>query len=465
MTYFFETYGCQMNAAESVALKLVLKERGWQQADTGAEADLVLLNTCAVRTTAEQRVRGRLDYYASLKKKLPQERAGFALIVAGCMAERIGEALKEQHRAVDYVMGTAAREQFPFIVQEVEQRLQGTEHAPKAAVFAVDKHPFVFSKVHFDLETSGAALSVCSYIPIMHGCNNYCSYCIVPYVRGREVSRDPAAIMEEIRLAAKKGIKEITLLGQNVNSYARESGGGEAALDFPGLLELCAIEAQRSGIGRLRFLSSHPKDLSLRTIEVMARRPIFCRHLHLCVQHGSNAILAAMNRKYTREQYLALVANIRGAIPAMTFSTDLLIGFPGETEDDLAQTFELMDEVRFLYAFMFHYNPREGTAAFSLPWRIDESVKKERLARVIERQHEHTAQLLKARLGQRVRVLIEGISRKNADDLIMRTEHDEVVAAKGSAGLIGRFADCTLKSLTGNTFRAEAFDLLPSALH
>jgi tRNA-2-methylthio-N6-dimethylallyladenosine synthase len=289
----------------------------------------------------------------------------------------------------------------------------------------------------------------------MQGCNNFCSYCIVPYVRGPEISRNPASIVEEIRFLAAKGVREITLLGQNVNTYRWE---GE--LDFPGLLELVAREIEDSPIRWVRFLSANPRDFSPRTIRVMAEHPCFCRHLHLCVQHGSNRILAAMNRSYTREAYLDLAAAIREAIPGISLSTDILVGFPGETEADLEETLDLMDRVRFLYAYMYHFNPRQGTAAYNLPDRIGEEVKRNRLARVIALQQQHGVDLLRRRIGARERVLIEGISRKNADELITRTERDEMAVAPGPPSMIGSFGELTLSSLRGTTFRGTEINLL-----
>ena len=440
MTYFFETYGCQMNSAESAALALVCRERGWTPAADGESADLVLINTCSVRLTAEQRVLGRISLYASLKKKLSAKGQTFALVVAGCMAQRMGESLKERFPAVDYVMGTASRSMFPLILEAVEK---------KTNVIMEDTPQFSFSSSHLE---EGQFRS---FVPIMHGCNNFCSYCIVPYVRGREVSRDPELIAEEIRLVGERGVREITLLGQNVNTYNWNEGG----LDFAGLLRLAAVEADKSGVKRLRFLSANPRDFSQETIRVMAEHRVFCRHLHLCVQHGSNRILRAMNRGYTREQYLSLVTEIRSSMPEISLSTDILVGFPGEKEEDLEETLGLMEEVRFLYSYMYHYNPREGTAAYGLPDRVSEETKRERLSRVIALQKKHTSELLKKRVGARECVLVEGISRKNADELVTRTERDEMVVAPGPASMIGSYTWLTLSSLRGNTFRAK--ELIP----
>ncbi|WP_304225147.1 tRNA (N6-isopentenyl adenosine(37)-C2)-methylthiotransferase MiaB [Gracilinema caldarium] len=434
MTYFFETYGCQMNIAESAALQMILKERGWQEASSADTADLILLNTCSVRATAEKRVMGRLAQYQAAKRQRP-----FTLIVAGCMAERLGDKLKEKIPAVDYVMGTSSRSTFPLILDAVEEG--------KPLVLTDEKPAFAFSSSHLE---EGQFRS---FVPIMHGCNNFCSYCIVPYVRGREISRDPQSIVDEIRLLADRGVREITLLGQNVNSYQWKDGN--RSLDFPGLLELVAETVEQSPIRWVRFLSSHPKDLSSRAIQVMAQHRVFARHLHLCVQHGSDRILEAMNRRYTKSRYLELVAEIREAMPDISLSTDILIGFPGETEEDVQDTLSLMEEVRFLYSYMYHYNPREGTAAYKLPNRIPEPIKKERLSRVIELQKQHTKEQLKSRLGQKTRILLEGISRKNADELLGRTERDEMVVVPGSPAYIGTFVEVTLSALRGNTFHAK----------
>jgi tRNA-2-methylthio-N6-dimethylallyladenosine synthase len=446
-----------MNSAESAALILVCRERGWEVAPNGESADLVLINTCSVRLTAEKRALGRIALYASLKKKLRAQGRSFALTVAGCMAQRMGESLKKKFPAVDYVMGTASRSMFPLILEAVEKQANnpGLPESWYPNIIMDDMPPAQFSFSSSHLEEGQFR----SFVPIMHGCNNFCSYCIVPYVRGREVSRDPKLIAEEIRLVAERGVREITLLGQNVNTYNWNNG----ELDFAGLLRLVAAEADKSGVKWLRFLSANPRDFSQETIHVMAEQRVFCRHLHLCVQHGSNRILQAMNRGYTREHYLALVKEIKTAMPEISLSTDILVGFPGEKEEDIEATLELMEEARFLYAYMYHYNPREGTAAFDLPDRVSEEIKRERLSRVIALQKKHTSALLKKRIGAREIVLVEGISRKNADELITHTERDEMVVAPGPASMIGSYTWLTLSSLRGNTFRAKEGISCPNA--
>jgi tRNA-2-methylthio-N6-dimethylallyladenosine synthase len=457
VTYFFETYGCQMNIAESAAMEQVFAGRGWQKAASAEDASLVLLNTCSVRETAETRLRGRLAQYQAASKN-----RHLTLIVAGCMASRLGEKLKEEYPAVGYVMGALDRSRLPEILEEIEckhglHELSGLHELnkkknPCESVQSVESVDYKFSPSHLE---PGAFRS---FLPIMHGCHNFCSYCIVPYVRGREVSRSPQSIRAEIDALAAAGVREITLLGQNVNSY---SFGGQGTGDkgdiitFPALLQQIAGWIHGTSIEWVRFLSANPKDFSDKTIEVMAANPCFCRHIHLPVQHGSNRMLAAMNRRYTREAYLGLAGRLRSALPGLSLSTDIMVGFPGETEEDMAELLGLMDSVKYSYAYMYHYNVREGTAAAKLGGRIPYGVKIERLSRVIARQKEHRLELLKAKIGGREKVLVEGRSRKNADEFIARTEGDDAVVLVSPDAKTGEFVTARLESLKGTTFRAK----------
>jgi tRNA-2-methylthio-N6-dimethylallyladenosine synthase len=456
LKYFFETYGCQMNVAESAAMVRTLEERNWKKAGDVESADLVIVNTCSVRHTAEQRVFGRLDLLNALKRKAVAGRGSevieahpFKVLVAGCMAARLGEKLK-----ADFVMGTLDKANFPLILEEIEMsnsrefRKEENNPTPCPSTVRGEASTFVFSPLHYE---EGA---VRSFVPIMQGCDNFCAYCIVPYTRGREISRSPSDILAEIRATSAKNVREITLLGQNVNAYQWND------VFFSELLEMIAQEIEKieNGIRWVRFLSSHPKNLSAKTIETMARYRCFCRHLHLCVQHGSDNVLVAMNRRYTRAQYLELVDQIRIALPDVTLSTDILIGFPGETEADFEETLDLMRQVRFLYAYTYHFNPREGTVAFSLPSRVPDEVKRRRLSTVIALQKEITAELLCARIGQQVTVLIEGSSKKNPGELICRTERDEMVAVPGDGSRIGEFAEVRLEALNGNTFKGKELE-------
>jgi tRNA-2-methylthio-N6-dimethylallyladenosine synthase len=456
MTYLIETYGCQMNAAESAALKKILAAHGWEETDCADEARLVILNTCAVRETAEERFLARLAIHAARKKARAKSGRPLAIAVAGCAAERLGGALQE--RGADFILGAKAH----LSLKALLARWGEPEDAP--AFWPPFGEAAFESAFYDDYHVPGSHKS---FVPIMNGCNNFCSYCIVPYVRGREVSRSPQAILAEIGRLAGEGVREITLLGQNVNRY-RWTGGYEkregAALrlptvadslvDFAALISLVAQAVADTPIRWVRFLSSHPKDMTAPIINALAGHPCFCRHIHLPVQHGSNRILAAMNRRYTREDYLALARTLREAMPGLTLSTDILVGFPGETEEDVDAVLSLMDETRFLYAYMYHYNPREGTAAYGLPGRVPDNVKKARLARVIETQGAHTAEGLNNRVGRHATALVEGASRNDTGELLCRTEHDERVIVKAAGAKPGDFIKVSLNSLAGNTFRA-----------
>jgi len=433
MRYFIETYGCQMNKAESAALENQFADRAWTKAAESDEADLVVINTCSVRITAETRAWGRIAHYTA-RKRLRK----FTLVVTGCMAERLKGSMKKKAPGIDYVLGTFQKAAFGLVLDAVETgyHLESVEETPQ----------FVFAPSHREAGTFS------TYVPIMHGCDNFCSYCIVPYVRGREISRNPVSIINEITSLAEAGVREITLLGQNVNSYTWTGDG--VALDFAGLLNLVASHAVTAGIGRIRFVSSHPKDLSGSTIETIAGNSVFARHIHLCVQHGSDKVLSAMNRRYTRADYLSLVNSIRSRIPGITISTDILIGFPGETEEDVEQTLSLMREVRFAYAFMYHYNPREGTPAAIMPERVPELVKKERLARVMALQKEISGEIMRGMIGREIDVLIESLSRRRADEVFARTDADMMVVFPAPATRIGSCTRVRLEGISGHTFKA-----------
>jgi tRNA-2-methylthio-N6-dimethylallyladenosine synthase len=456
MQYLIETYGCQMNKAESSALELIFRERGWLPAPEASAADLVLINTCSVRATAENRAWGRIDHFAALKRERSASGAArpLALVVTGCMAERMKRAIRERQPAVDYVVGTFQKQAFGLVLDAVEQGLP---------LMDIDESPaFVFAKSYYE---PGAFRS---FVPIMHGCDNFCAYCIVPHIRGREVSRPPSAVLAEIASLEDSGVREITLLGQNVNSYRWRPEPGKPAsgpdaleLDFPSLLRLVSAflrERGRGGVRWVRFLTSHPKDLSDEVIRVLAEDPLYCKHVHLCVQSGSDAVLKAMNRRYGRDAYLGLVERMKAAIPGLSLSTDILVGFPGETEADLELTLDLMGRVGFSYSYMYHYNPREGTPAATMPGRISEKVKRDRLSRVIELQKLHTRSQMESRLGSVEEVLIEGPSKRKASELLARTARDEMVVFPAAASRLGSFARVRLTSLSGNTFKAAEIE-------
>lgn len=459
MTYFFETYGCQMNKAESSSLEQLLIARGWQKATYAEDADLAVINTCSVRITAETRIHGRLGWYTALKReRCGEEPTGYrriprpipvpvkklTVVVTGCMAERLKDSLKKQFPVVDYVVGTFKKQHFQDIIDAIEQN--------RELVNLQEESVYSFAPLSYE---PGAFQA---FVPIMHGCNNFCSYCIVPYVRGREISRSVQEIINEIDLLSAHNVREITLLGQNVNSYKWEESnedGTKKLVDFPELLQKIAthLKETKSSIGWVRFMSSHPKDLSDELISVIAKERVLCRHIHLPVQNGSSAVLKAMNRKYTREDYLTLVEKIRKEIPDVSLSTDLLVGFPGESEADFEETLSLMNIVQFEAAYMYYYNPREGTVASTMENQISIEEKKERLQKVVDLQLVITRDKLKQRIGEKLQVLVEAVSHNDEKELLGRTERDERVVFAGDKSLIGTFTTVTIDELTGNTFR------------
>jgi tRNA-2-methylthio-N6-dimethylallyladenosine synthase len=449
VTYCLETYGCQMNKAESAALETLFRERGWRPVASPSEADVAVINTCSVRATAETRAWGRIDLLAAAKRdRAAAGEPPLRIVVTGCMAERLKRRVKERQPAVDYVVGTFQKQAFGLVLDAAERGLDLGE---------IEESPaFVFARSHYE---AGAFRS---FLPIMHGCDNFCSYCIVPYVRGREVSRRPSDILSELEALEDSGVREITLLGQNVNSYRWPGGGDDpadaAGLDFPGLLRLISRrlgERGKGGVRWIRFLTSHPKDLSGEVIRILAEDPLYCRHVHLCAQSGSDSILRAMNRCYSKADFIGLAERMRAEVPGLSLSTDILVGFPGETEEDHEDTLDLMRRVGFAYSFMYHYNPREGTPAASLPGRVSEKAKRERLARVIELQKRMTRELMESRIGCEAEVLVESVSRRRETELLARTARDEMVVFPAPRSRVGGFALVRLASLSGNTFRGE----------
>ena len=458
MTYFFETYGCQMNIAESAAVEQLLISRGWTKADDVQICDLVVINTCSVRKTAENRIFGRLGWFSGLKavrECKPHAKAKtlevaadyvkdgakpITVVVMGCMAERLLSSLKKDYPVIDYVVGTYAKKQFGDIISAIENNV-----SPDKIKLVNNPEQFEFSPVSLEPGSFSA------YVPIMHGCNNFCSYCIVPYVRGREVSRSIEDIFKEIDILSKYGVREITLLGQNVNSYSCNG------TDYPALLEkICDhIEETKSCIGWIRFMSSHPKDLSDRLIDVISKRRQICHHIHLPVQHGSTKVLKEMNRRYTREHYIELVQKIRNKIPDVSLTTDIMVGFPGETEEDFNEVLSLMNSILYENAFMYYYNLRDGTPAATRKDQIDLNVKKERLQKVIDLQLEITRREMEKRIGKTAAVLAESVSKDNKSELLGKTEQDERVAFAAPENLIGQFVQVKLEGLSGNTFRGS----------
>ena len=465
MTYYFETYGCEMNIAESASMEQLLIARGWTKADSAQTADLIVVNTCSIRKTAEDRIEGRLGWINGLKvvrekktnakTKFLEEAVDYVkdgakpltVVVTGCMAERLLPTFKERWPVVDFVVGTYAKHHFGKIIEAVEEGRVGDEGL--VASVPDDSGAYQFAAV------SAEPGAFSTFVPIMHGCNNFCTYCIVPYVRGREISRPVEQILAELDILKKHKVREITLIGQNVNSY-QGAGLDGSTVNFAGLLRLIAdhLRKTESTIRWVRFMSSHPKDFTDDVIDVIASEPVICRHIHLPVQNGSTAVLKAMNRRYTREQYLELVAKIKAKIPEVSLTTDIMMGFPGETEKDVEDTLDLMRTVKYESAMMYFYNPREGTPAAKME-QIPEEVRKERLQRVIDLQLQHTQERMKERVGGTALVLAEGISRDDTSELLGQTEQHEKVAFKADRKLIGSFVNVKIVSLNGNTFKGE----------
>ncbi|BDC94155.1 tRNA-2-methylthio-N(6)-dimethylallyladenosine synthase [Treponema bryantii] len=455
LTYFFETYGCEMNIAESAAVEQLFIARGWKKSESAQIADVAVINTCSIRETAENRILGRLGWFNGLKAvreckfgaktKMLEEAVEYVkdgakpltLIVMGCMAERLLKSFQKDYPFIDYVVGTYAKHHFSEIITAIEEgrKPYQIDDSEKYRFASLSAEPGAFS----------------TFVPIMHGCNNFCTYCIVPYVRGRELSRPVDEILHEIDLLSKMNVREITLIGQNVNSYHSDDG-----VNFAQLLQKIAdhLRDTNSPIKWVRFMSSHPKDFSDDVIDVIAREKIICHHIHLPVQNGSTKVLEKMNRRYTREHYLELVAKIKERIPDVSLTTDIMMGFPGETEEDVEQTLDLMRQVKYESAMMYYYNPREGTPASK--WeQIPVDTRKERLQRVIDLQLEHTHEQMSKRVGSTAMVLVEGVSRDNKEELLGQTEQHEKIAFKAPASLIGTFVNVKITELSGNTFRGE----------
>lgn len=405
---YIETYGCQMNVADSEVVASIMETIGYEQTADASEADAVLLNTCSIRDNAEQKIHARLAELNARRRARDGKR--FAIGVIGCMAERAKTDLID-NCGVDLVAGPDAYLDLPNLMASVE-----------AGHKAINVDLSTTETYRDVIPTRLGSNGVGGFVSIMRGCNNFCSYCIVPYTRGRERSRELQSILNEVDDLRRRGFKEVTLLGQNVNSYRFVDVDGMVT-DFPRLLATVAEFAPEM---RVRFTTSHPKDMSDETIDVIASHPNICRHIHLPVQSGSNAVLKAMNRKYTREWYLGRIEAIRSRIPECGISTDLFTGFHGETEEDFQLTLELMREARFDSAFMFKYSERPGTlAARTMPDNVPDEVKTERLNRMIALQNELSAASNLSDVGKTFEVLVEGFSKRSREQLMGRTSQNK----------------------------------------
>ena len=433
---FIETYGCQMNVADSEVIASVMQMAGYSMAETLDEADAVFMNTCSIRDNAEQKILNRLEFFHSLKKKRPHLIVG----VLGCMAERVKDDLIEHHH-VDLVVGPDAYLTLPELIASAE----AGEKAINVELSAMETYRDIIPSRICGNHISG-------FVSIMRGCNNFCTYCIVPYTRGRERSRDVESILREVADLQQKGYKEVTLLGQNVNSYRFERPDGEV-ITFPTLLRTVAQAAPSM---RIRFTTSHPKDMSDETLHVIAEEPNVCRHIHLPVQSGSNRILKLMNRKYDREWYLERVAAIRRIIPDCGLSTDIFSGFHSETEEDHRMSLSLMEACAYDSAFMFKYSERPGTyASKHLPDDIPEEVKIRRLNEIIALQNRLSAEANARCVGKTFEVLVEGVSKRSRNQLFGRTEQNRVVVFDRGMHRVGDLVTVRITGFSSATLLGE----------
>ena len=432
---FIETYGCQMNVADSEVVASIMQMDGYALTEKIEEADAIFVNTCSVRDNAEQKIYGRLQYFQSLRKKKKHLIVG----VMGCMAERVKDELIQVHHA-DLVVGPDAYLDLPNLVGAVERGEKAINVELSTQETYKDVIPLKLPGVH-----------ISGFVSIMRGCNNFCTYCIVPYTRGRERSRDVESILNEIRDMRDKGFKEVTLLGQNVNSYRFERG--DEVITFPRLLALVAEEVPQM---RVRFTTSHPKDMSDETLEVIAAHDNLCKMIHLPAQSGSDRILKEMNRKYTRAWYLDRIAAIRRILPDCAISTDLFCGFHSETEEDYEQTLSLMREVGYDSAFLFKYSERPGTyASKHLPDDVPEEEKIRRLQGMIDLQNQLSEESNLRDIGKTFEVLIEGFSKRSREQLFGRTSQNKVVIFDKQDFHVGQFIQVKITRASSATLFGE----------
>ena len=432
-TYFIVTYGCQMNAHDSEKLAGMLEEMGMTPAPKREEADFVIFNTCCVRDNAERRALGNITWLKEVRKTRPN----LMIAVCGCMIQEPGMAEKilKQYRFINLAFGTSNLHRFP------ELMLQALES--DRSTVQVDDRDVIPEGLPVRRLRQDAA-----YVTIMYGCDNFCSYCIVPYVRGRERSREPSEILKEIETLVQNGTKEIMLLGQNVNSYGKGLPGN---VTFAGLLR----DAEALGVPRLRFMTSHPKDLSDELIDTMGASRHILPQFHLPVQSGSNRILQEMNRHYTRERYLDRVARLREAVPGIGLSTDIIVGFPGETEQDFQDTMSLVRQVGYDSAFTFIYSPRTGTKAAAMADQVPPDVASRRIEELIALQEENQKTVLQRFLGQEEEILVEGLSRRSDLEVSGKGRHGVSVTVLGTSADIGRIVRCRVTGLKNNTLTGE----------
>lgn len=426
MKYYIHTYGCQMNIHDSEKIAGILRDMGYDECNSPEEADVVVFNTCCIRETAEKKIYGHIGQMKKLKRKKPN----LIVAVCGCMSQQEGasEHIRQSYPFVDVVLGTG----------NLNMLRQGIENVGRQRLFNTD-----FCCVREEDFPQYRTSYPNAWVNINYGCNNFCTYCIVPYVRGRERSRRPEDILAEVKGLLSDGYKEITLLGQNVNSYGKDIEGASFA-------SLLREIGKLPGKFRLRFMTSHPKDLTQDIIDAVAEHKNICNNVHLPVQSGSSRILKAMNRRYDRESYLALVERIKECIPDVGITTDIMVGFPGETEEDFCDTLDLVRKAQFSSAFCFVYSPRKGTPASLMP-QIDDAVKKDRITRLLACQNEVTKRISKTMVGKRYEVLVEGNNFRYKDTMCGRTESGRLVNFKCDSSLVGKFVTVKIERASSAT--------------
>ncbi|MDD4291356.1 MAG: tRNA (N6-isopentenyl adenosine(37)-C2)-methylthiotransferase MiaB [Clostridia bacterium] len=436
--YLIHTYGCQMNVHESEKIAGILESKGYTETSDEKEADVIMFNTCCIRETAESKIMGHIGETKRLKARKPSLIVG----VCGCMSQQkeVAEKLKKRYPFLDVIIGTSNLSELGEMIDRANVGKHCYEIGDR---FCVDENVPVF-------RTSGTN----AWVNIIYGCNNFCTYCIVPYVRGRERSRSKDVILSEVKQLVAEGYKEITLLGQNVDSYGKD-------LDKPcTFAELLYAIAEIDGKFRLRFVSSHPKDMSDECIAAIAASPKICNNIHLPVQAGSNSVLARMNRKYTREQYLDLVDRIRAKIPDVGITSDIMVGFAGETEEDFLQTLDLVEKARFSSLFSFVYSRRKGTVGYSMENQIDRATKRDRITRLIACQNKITKEISDTYTGKVMEILVEDTNPKYAGDVYCgRTDCGRLVNFKYTENVVGSFADVKIKEHRSATLWGDVVKL------
>lgn len=441
LKYYIETYGCQMNEHDSEKIAGLLQAVGYQKAEQMQQADLILFNTCCVRDHAEKKVFGNIGAL----KPLSQQKSGLIVAVCGCMMqqEEVAKKLMQTFPFVKIVFGTNNMNELPSMLYRAVMHRERVFNVQKANISstAVEDVPMVRKKRPL------------ATVNIMQGCDNFCTYCIVPYVRGREWSRPAGDILMEVRGLVEQGYREVMLLGQNVNSYGKK--GGETSMDFADLLEQIAAS---TGISRIRFMTSHPKDISKKLLEKIAGHENICKQLHLPVQSGSSRVLMRMNRGYTREEYLRLVETAREIVPGIALTTDIIVGFPGESEEDYAQTLSLVREVGYDAAFTFVYSPRKGTKAAEFPEQVPEQIKQQRIVRLIELQSELTYESNLRYVGKKELILVEDVSKKDEQSICGRTDSGKMVNFKGPKEKIGSFVPVEILEAKRTTLLGRMLD-------